>query len=69
VTRRPLYIVAESRAPFLSQAQGFDLTFQQVFILIRCLRVFIGFNFVIESAGFDSPLIHLTSVISRYSYT
>jgi hypothetical protein len=37
-----------------------------VFVLIRRLRVFEGFDFVIKSAGFDSPLIHLTSVISRY---
>jgi hypothetical protein len=40
-----------------------------VFILIRRLRAFVGFNFIIESAGFDSPLIHLTSAISRYLYT
>jgi hypothetical protein len=29
VTRGPLHAAAESRAPFPSQAQGFDLTFQQ----------------------------------------
>jgi hypothetical protein len=28
VTRGPLHAAAESRAPFPSQAQGFDLTFQ-----------------------------------------
>jgi hypothetical protein len=33
------------------------------------LRAFIGFDFVIESAGFDSPLIYLTSAISLYLYT
>jgi hypothetical protein len=36
-----------------------------VFVSIRYLRVFEGFDFVIELVGFDSPLIHLTSVISR----
>jgi hypothetical protein len=35
---------------------------------MRCLRAFDGFDFVIESAGFDSPLIHLISVISCYLY-
>ena len=40
-----------------------------VFVLIRRLRAFISFDFVMELAGFDSPLIYLTSVISRYSYT
>jgi hypothetical protein len=39
-----------------------------VFVSIRRLRAFVGFDFVMESAGFDSPLIHLTSAISRYSY-
>jgi hypothetical protein len=39
-----------------------------VFVLIRRLRAFVGFDFVMESAGFDSPLIHLTSAISRHSY-
>jgi hypothetical protein len=39
-----------------------------VFVSIRRLRAFVGFNFVIESAGFDSLLIHLTSAISCYSY-
>ena len=38
-----------------------------VFVSSRCLRAFVGFDFVIESAGFDSPLIYLTSVISRRS--
>jgi hypothetical protein len=36
-----------------------------VFVLSRYLRVFIGFDFVIELAKFDSPLIYLTSIISR----
>jgi len=30
-----------------------------VFVSIRRLRVFEGFDFVIELVGFDSPLIHL----------
>jgi hypothetical protein len=40
-----------------------------VFVLIKRLRVFVGFDFVIELVGFDFPLIYLTSVISLYLYT
>jgi hypothetical protein len=39
-----------------------------VFVLIKYLRAFISFNFVIELAGFDFSLIYLTFVISRYLY-
>jgi hypothetical protein len=35
VTRGPLHAAAESRAPFPSQAQGFDLTFQHFLSLIE----------------------------------
>jgi len=37
-----------------------------VFILIKYLRVFITFDFIIELIGFNSLLIHLPSIISYY---
>jgi len=41
-----------------------------VFVSINCLRAFedFVFDFVIASAGFELPLIHLTSTISLRSY-
>ena len=41
-----------------------------VFVSISCLRAFedLEFDFVIASAGFDSPLIHFTSAISLRLY-
>jgi hypothetical protein len=39
-----------------------------VFVSISRLRAFEDFDFVIALAGFDSPLIHLTSAISLCSY-
>jgi hypothetical protein len=41
-----------------------------VFVSIRVLRAFVGFDFdfVIASARFDLPLIHLTSATSLRSY-
>jgi hypothetical protein len=40
-----------------------------VFILIKHLRAFNSFDFIIELVEFNSPLIYLTSVISYYLYT
>jgi hypothetical protein len=54
VTRGLLHAAAESRAPFPSQAQGFDLTFQQfpifhTFLGFSCdfrdFRVFLGLSY------------------------
>ena len=39
-----------------------------VFVLMRVLRAFEAFDFVIAFAGFDLPLIHLTSATSLRSY-
>jgi len=39
-----------------------------VFVSINRSRAFEGFDFVIESARFDCPLIHLTSAISLRLY-
>jgi hypothetical protein len=39
-----------------------------VFVLMRVLRAFEAFDFVIASARFDLPLIHLTSAISLRLY-
>ena len=60
----PTYIPLRLPYPCLTHSSTSNYI---VFILSRYLRVFIGFDFVIELAGFNSPLIHLTSVISRHS--
>jgi hypothetical protein len=39
-----------------------------IFILIRYLRAFISFDFIIKLVGFNFPLIYLISVISYYLY-
>ena len=40
----------------------------RVFVSINRLRAFVDFDFVIASAGFESPLIHLTLAISLRLY-
>jgi hypothetical protein len=64
VTHRLLYIVAELRAPFLSQAQGFDLTFQysplgRVPIISLLILVAIELYLVIDDSELSSKSLKL----------
>src|SRR5450756_623724 len=66
----PPYQYAHSSLPIYpySRSTHSSTSNCSVFVSIRYLRAFEGFDFVIESAGFESPLIHLTSAISRRLY-
>jgi hypothetical protein len=54
VTRELLHAVAESRAPFLSQAQGFDLTFQQLFTILFKLPLYYFKAYRLDSSILES---------------
>jgi hypothetical protein len=79
VTRGPLYALAESRAPFPSQAQGFDLTFQyspsgHIPIISLLILVAIELYLVINDSELPSkslklyPLERLSYSISNYIF-
>jgi hypothetical protein len=71
--RRLLYIVAESRAPFLSQAQGFNLTFQysplgHIPIISLLILVAIELYLVINNSELPSKSLKLY-LLERLSYS
>jgi hypothetical protein len=73
VTRGPLYTVAESRAPFLSQAQGFNLTFQysplgRVPTISLLILVAIELYLVIDNSELPSKSLKLYP-LERLSYS
>jgi hypothetical protein len=73
VTRGLLHAVAESRAPFLSQAQGFDLTFQysplgHVPIISLLILVAIELYLVIDNSKLPSKFLKLYP-LERLSYS
>jgi hypothetical protein len=68
----PLYTAAESRAPFLNQAQGFNLTFQysplgRVPIISLLILVAIELYLVINDSELPSKSLKLY-LLERLSY-
>jgi hypothetical protein len=73
VTRGLLYAAAKSRAPFPSQAQGFDLTFQysplgRVPIISLLILVAIELYLVIDDSKLPSKFLKLY-LLERLSYS
>jgi hypothetical protein len=73
VTRGLLYIAAESCAPFLSQAQGFDLTFQYsplgcILTISLLILVTIELYLVIDDSELPSKSLKLY-LLEQLSYS